>query len=117
MASGPSSPPRLMSAFSSARVGPGLWPGLAIVLHLHQRPISTGADEGDDLTNERVVLELRGHGFGSLAKRAGPEEQLPVGVAQAMHLGPRDTAPAQADDIEPNQRGALSEREAERDQI
>src|SRR5438445_11392058 len=100
MASGPSSPPWLISAFSSAGVGPGLGPGLcsglAIVLRLHQWPISACADEGNDLTNERVMLVLFGHGFGPLTKRTGSEEELPIDVAQAMYLGPRDAAPPQA---------------------
>ena len=66
-----------------------------------QRALAAGADEGDDLLDDRMVRELLLHVVEALQQRALVGKQRAVGPAQAVDVLAREAAPLQADDVEP----------------
>ena len=65
-----------------------------------QRALAAGADEGDDLLDDRMVRELLLDVVEALHQRAFVGKQQPVGAAQAVDVLAREAAPLQADDVE-----------------
>src|SRR5690606_28866881 len=65
-------------------------------------------DEGDDLLNQGIVLELGGSDAGAVKQRAFAGEDLPIGRTKAMDGLALDLTALEAHQIEPAQHGAIA---------
>ena len=64
-----------------------------------------------------LIGKGRGDVLDALLERALRREQMLVGAAQSVDRLAREAAALQADEIEPGERGAIAERDAERDDV
>src|SRR5262245_37916037 len=81
-------------------------------MHRHgQRPRTT-AHEFNDLGHQRVLAHRLRDVLEPFAERAGAEEHGLVGAADGVDVGLRAAAPAQPDDVDPDQIGERALRHA-----
>src|SRR5579872_2121167 len=114
-ASGSLPPPQMIASgvrLTSGASGPPPWRSggimlgfFAAVLHprMHQRPLSSFADEGNYFADSRVLGELTSDVLHPVGKRTFAEKQLAVGAAQFLQLRARNAAAAQTDHVQSHQ--------------
>jgi hypothetical protein len=83
----------------------------------HQRTLAAGANERNDFADQGIAGKLALDRLEPIRDTPLDEKQRAIGPAQPVHLVLGRAAPAQADDIQSDQRRGLAERKSEGDYV
>src|SRR5207248_9710305 len=84
---------------------------------LHQRTAAAASDKGDDLAHNWIAFEFLSRRLKPVGKACLPEEELSIGPAQAMHVGPGISSPLETKDVETGKIGKLADGISEWNQV